>query len=194
MGYKYDLIIEPEAGVEYGILKGSVYTTGVAFIKLPRSANIYGYLSKFYQFAKELRKRTEYHVICSENHGDDVSQKYDLDVLKNFVTKEKFDAMSYRFVGIDEGAAYGLSHLCRQINFQKMLLINMPMSYELDKTVELLTGLDRTKLRFVYGDGDRSYRYTPLLKRFYADVITVKGADHNFTGMSDSFVELQKMI
>jgi hypothetical protein len=32
------------------------------------------------------------------------------------------------------------------------------------------------------------------LKRLYADVITVKGADHNFTGKSSSFIDLQKLI
>ncbi len=194
MGYKYDLIIEPEAGVEYGILRGSFYTSGVVFIKLPSSANIYGYRSKFHRFAKDLNRRTGYHVICAENHGDDISQKYDIGVLKDFVTEEKFESMTYRFIGIDEGATYGLSILCHQIDFQKMLLINMPMNYELDKTVELLNGVDRRTLRFVYGDEDRSYRFTPLLKRLYADVTTVKGADHNFTGMSSSFIDLQKLI
>lgn len=191
---KYDLIIEPEAGVEYGILKGYTYTMGVVFIKLPQSANIYGYRSKFYRFAKELNQRTGYHVICAENHGDDVSQKYDLDVLREFVTEEKFKFMVYCFIGIDEGATYGLSHMCHLVDFTGMLLINMPMNYELDKTVELLNGVDRRKLRFVYGDEDSSYRYTPLLKRLYADVITVKGADHNFTGKSRSFIDLQKLI
>ena len=194
MSYKYDWIIEPEAGIEYGILKGYFYTSGVVFIKLPQSANIYGYRSKFHRFAKDLNGRTGYHVICAENHGDEMSKKYDLEVLREIVTKEKFDSMDYRFIGIDEGATYGLSYLCHQIDFKKMMLINMPMSYELDKTVELLNGVDRKTLKFVYGDEDRSYRYTPLLKRLYADVITIKGADHNFTGMSDSFVDLQKLI
>lgn len=194
MSVKYDLIIEPEAGVEYGVLRGDFYTSGVVFIKLPANANIYGYRSKFHSFAKDLNRRTGYHVICAENRGDDISQKYDLDVLKNFVTKEKIESMTYRFVGIDEGATYGLSIMCHQLNFQKMLLINMPMNYELDKTVELLNGVDRKKLCFVYGDEDRSYRYTPLLKRLYAEVITVKGADHNFTGMRGPFINLQKMI
>lgn len=191
---KYDLVIEPEAGVEYGVLRGYFYTSGVVFIKLPSSANIYGYRSKYHCFAKELNRRTGYHIICAENHGDDISKKYDLEVIKDVVTKEKFESMTYRFIGVDDGATYGLSIMCHQIDFQKMLLINMPMNYELDKTVELLNGVDRRTLHFVYGDEDRSYRYTPLLKRLYADVITVKGADHNFTGMSSSFVDLQKMI
>ena len=194
MSDKYDLIIEPEAGVEYGILKGYRYTSGVVFIKLPQSANIYGYRSKFYRFAKELSRRTHYHVICAENHGDDISQKYDVEVLKEFVTKETFGSLDYRFVGMDEGATYGLSYLCHQLDFKKMMLINMPISHELDKTVGLLSGVDRRILQFVYGDEDRSYRYTPLLKRLYADVITVKGADHSFTGMSSSFINLQKLI
>ena len=194
MQSKYDLVIEPEAGVEYGVLRGYFYTSGVVFIKLPSSANIYGYRSKYHRFAKELNRRTGYHIICAENHGDDISKKYDLEVIKDVVTKEKFESMTYHFIGVDDGATYGLSHMCRQIGFTKMLLINMPISYELDQTVALLNGVDRRTLRFVYGEEDRSYRYTPLLKRLYADVITVKGADHNFTGMSSSFVDLQKMI
>ena len=194
MSYKYDHIVEPEPGIEYGILGGSFYTSGVVFIKLPQSANIYGFRSKFHRFAKELNRRTGYHVICAENHGDETSKEYDLEVLREYVTKEKFDTMNYQFIGLDEGATYGLSWLCHQVNFKKMILINMPMSYELDKTVALLGGVDRKTLKFVYGDEDHSYRFTPLLKRLYADVITVKGADHNFTGMSSSFVDLQKLI
>ncbi len=195
MPSKYDLIIEPEAGVEYGVLKGWTYASCIVFIKLPQSANIYGYRSKFHGFAKALNRRTGYHVVCAENHGDDISKKYDIEILNEVVSNVvKNTPAEYRFIGIDEGATYGLSHMCRQIGFTKMLLINMPISYELDQTVALLNGVDRRTLRFVYGEEDRSYRYTPLLKRLYADVITVKGADHNFTGMSSSFVDLQKMI
>ena len=194
MENKYDLIIEPEAGIEYGVLRGYFYTSKVVFIKLPMDANIYGYRSKFYRFAKELNRRTGYHVICAENHGDDISRKYDLEALKEIVAPKKFDFMDCQFVGIDEGATFGLSYLCHKIDFKKMILINMPINYELDKTVELLDGVDRRRLKFVYGDEDDSYRYTPLLRRLYADVITIKGADHSFTGKSNSFINLQNLI
>ena len=192
MGSRYNSIIEPEAGIEYGILKG--WCSGVFFMKLPMRANIYGYRSVFCKFAQKLNARTGYHVICAENHGDELSKKYDCEVLKEIAPRGRLDSLDCRFVGIDEGAVFGLSYLCRQINFRKILLINMPISYELDKTVSLLNGVDRRHLKFVYGDADSSYRYTPLLKRLYADVITVKGADHCFTGMSADFLDLQKLI
>ncbi len=188
MSGKYDFIIEPESGMEYGILKGYYYNKKVVFIKLPPNSDCYGYKKKYFRFAKELNQRTGYSVVCAENHGDENSEKYDIEILK------KYPNMEYIFVGIDRGAIYGLSRLCHKIDFKKMMLINMPISYELGETIDLLSRVDRKKIKFVYGDKDSSYRYTPLLKRLYADVVTVKGADHSFMGMSYSFVDLQKLI
>ena len=107
---------------------------------------------------------------------------------------KRYPDRKWTYVGIDDGAIYGLSHLCRQEEFKKIVLINMPITHELGNTIELLNGFDCNKIKFIYGDKDASYKYTPLLKRLYIDVFSVKGADHAFTGMIDSFVNLQIFV
>jgi hypothetical protein len=70
----------------------------------------------------------------------------------------------------------------------------MPISHELGETVEILSQVDKKKVKFVYGDEDSSYRYTPLLRRLYADVVTIKNCDHNFTGRTSAFVGLKDFM
>ena len=188
MSSKYDKIIEPEVGLEYGVLRGFNYIDDAVFIKLPKNADIYGYRAKFFAFANAIALRKGCLVICSEHHSDEISAKHDMEILQKYPNKR------WTFVGIDEGATYGLSQLRHKQKFEKMVLINMPMTHELGKTIELLNGIDRNNIKFVYGERDESYKYTPLLKRLYIDVFTVKGADHTFSDMMYSFVMLQRFV
>ena len=190
----FDHIIEPEKGVAYGVFDGWGHSRTLYFIKLPLWEKLYGQRSKYYKLAKDLSSRTCCTVICAENHGDELSGKYDLDVISQYAESATGEIRSLRVFGIGEGARLCLSWLCREKEVEKMLLVNMPISYELGETVELLNTVDKRKVKFVYGDGDPSYRFTPLLRRMYADVYIIEGADHSFTGMRFAFRDLQKLI
>ena len=194
MLYKYSRIIEPAQGVKYGTFKGYFPSSSVVFIKLPQGEGLYGWEGGFCKFASALNRRTGFHVICSENHGDEISKKYDLAVLQEFIKASPYGCTDVRFVGVGDGATYGLSWLCRQMNFSKKLLINMPMSHEIGNTVELLNGVDRNNMRFVYGDKTPFYRYTPLLKRMYTDVVVIEGVNQTFSGRPKQFVGLEWMV
>ena len=65
------------------------------------------------------------------------------------------------------------------------------IDYSNTETVEILSQVDKKKVKFVYGDEDSSYRYTPLLRRLYADVVTIKNCDHNFTGRTSALFGLR---
>ena len=73
----------------------------------------------------------------------------------------------------------------------------MPLMMNFHKIKEALTRAD-TEIRFVYGEKDPSISYIPFLKNAgqkegnlaRAEIVTVKGADHNFAGMTDAFMEL----
>lgn len=191
---KYDRIINPKEHpeLEYGIISGGPETV---FIKLPRGASINGYGEKYLGLARNLNFYRYATVVCANNVSDELSAEYDVKVVKNYIEDHALGGGEIcSFIGIGEGAEFGLAYLRHRLDLRKMLMINMPISYELGKTVELLDGVDRNKLTFVYGDEDSSYRFTPLLKRLYATVITVKGADHSFTGMRGTFVDLYKML
>ena len=191
---RFEHIIEPEAGIKYGVFDGWQNYGPVYFIKIPSGESFQGKNNKYFRLAKELRKRTHCTVICAENYTDEISQKYDLEVIKQYSVGYEGDHLMCRILGIGDGANICLSWLYHKTNLEKMLLVNMPISYELGETVELLGAVDKKKVKFIYGDGDPSYRFTPLLKRMYADVRIIKGVDHDFTGDTYSFVGLQGLV
>ncbi len=187
----FDNISEPEdrPGVEYAWIRR--LGSQVVFMKLPRGATCYGGRNKYGLLARNVSFLQSASVFCAASPATEAFLQYDVQEL----TRDWNPSwMQYKFIGIGEGALWGLTHLYHEMPFRKMLLINMPLTHELGKTVELLSGVDRNKLCFVYGDADPSYRYTPLLRRLYAEVITVKGADHSFRGMTGKFADLGRYL
>ena len=191
MREKYDHYVEPAQGIKYGVLNGLYYSNTVIFVKLPSDTGLYGYNNKYYRFARDLRKRTGATIICSPHYGEETSKQFDLEVLNQYAWSSK---PTFRLIGVGDGARYCLSHLYHKKSFDRVLIVNMPISHELGETVELLTKVDKKKVKFIYGDEDPAYRYTPLLRRLYADVVTIKNCDHNFTGRTSTFVGLKDFM
>lgn len=189
MKYDYDYIIRPDfcAGLEYGIIEGTTRT--VYFIKLPSTASVYGFRDKYCSLALKLRQ-TRASIIVATNLNEEASKVYDLKILEEYVSRKNIRRPKYRFIGIAEGAVWGLEYLKNQIGFDKMLLINMPMVNRLEKTVEILNRTNKDNLIFVYGDQDSSYCFASLLHRLHIRVDIVKDADHSFTGMSEELINL----
>ena len=167
---QFDYEIIPES--EYRVIRGISST--IVFMKLPHGANIYGNDNKFAKLAKSIRLYYGCHVICSSNYGDEISMENDLKVIKEYAASKRICYPTYKFIGFFDGANYGLSYLYHQINFSKMVLVNMEMNNNLIKAIELLDGIDKKKVTFVYSPEDPSYRYTLLLKRLYATVLDMK--------------------
>ena len=191
---RFDQIIEPEPGIEYGVFKGWQNYGPVFFIKMPSGENFHKQGNKYYRMSKELSKRTHCTVICAENHTDEISKKYDIEVIRQYLESFEGKVQPCRVIGIGDGAKICLSWLCHNTDVEKMLLVNVPISYELGETVEILNAVDKKNIKFVYGDGDPSYRFTPLLRRLYADVSVLPDVDHNFKGRMHRFVSLQALI
>ena len=82
---RFDQIIEPELGIEYGVLKGWQNHGPVFFIKMPSGETFHKQGNKYYRMSKELSKRTHCTVICAENHTDELSKKYDVEVISQFL-------------------------------------------------------------------------------------------------------------
>ena len=101
------------------------------------------------------------------------------------------------YVGNSNGSTQGLLSATQYFHFRRMVLVNMPLMMNFHKIKEALTRAD-TEIRFVYGEKDPSISYIPFLKNAgqkegnlaRAEIVTVKGANHNFAGMTDAFVEL----
>ena len=63
---RFDQIIEPELGIEYGVLNGWQNYGPVFFIKMPSGETFHKEGNKYYRMSKELSNRTHCTVICAE--------------------------------------------------------------------------------------------------------------------------------
>ena len=69
-------------------------------------------------------------------------------------------------------------------------------SINLHRTKKLLFEIPETEVIAVYGEKDMTYPYASLLegKRDGLSVVRIPGADHQFIGMTDTFVDLAEML
>ena len=77
--------------------------------------------------------------------------------------------------------------------FTKMVLVNMPLMEDFHKNVERMKAIPETKICTVYGERDPSLKYLPFLELLNpenVEIVKIPHADHNFRGMTDSFIEL----
>lgn len=78
-----------------------------------------------------------------------------------------------------------------------MVLVNMPLMMNFHKTVQWINAMPEANIVTVYGETDPSYRYIPFLetkKLENVEILKVAGADHNFKGMMEEFIELSDII
>ena len=69
----------------------------------------------------------------------------------------------------------------------------MPLMLNFHKTARWINAMPETDIVTVYGETDPSYRYIPFLKNKKfgnVEIVEVVGADHNFKGMTEQFIEL----
>ena len=182
----FDLTLIRE-GIEYGILNGN---ERIVFIKAGAGGSYRGYEDKYLKMALALGGRDGSTVICASNPSDDLSLKYDEQILRE-VMAGKGAPTAPKFIGISRGAYLGIIHLSERVQFDSLLLINMPLMLNYQKMTARLAGKNAT---FVYGSLDPSVPYLPFLKRHCDKIVTVDGADHNFHGMLDEFVALAGLV
>ena len=89
-------------------------------------------------------------------------------------------------MGVSNGALIGAQQCWRISEIKRMLLINGPLMINLHKTIAGLKKLAVDDVCIVYGDKDPSYQYIQLLETENIPntrIITIPGADHNFSEM-----------
>jgi alpha/beta superfamily hydrolase len=99
-------------------------------------------------------------------------------------------------VGTSDGGYQNLL-LCRQVTqARKILGINASL-IDADDLVVQLQKLPRIKKILVYGTEDDDFACVPVLQALTCEnleIITVEGADHEFTGMVNEFIALIDLI
>lgn len=183
---KFDLEITREDTV-YGIIQGN---ETVVFIKAGAGGSHVGYEKKYLKMASAIHEKDGSTVICASNPSDEQSKKWDSTLIKE-VTSTFTAIPVLKFIGTSRGAYLGLTHLCEELPFSKMLLINMPLMLNFHKSKAALKNKQPT---FVYGELDPSAPYIPFLKNHSTAVVTIPSADHNFTDMQEEFLALIEYI
>lgn len=179
--------------IEYGIIEGN---NTIVLIKVGQNGTIYGYENKYLHIATQLHAQFGYTVMVSSNpfNGKNpLDQAFD--VIEEYCETKGFASYEVRYMGHSNGAVIGFTwgHTYPQIT--KMLLINGPLMVNWHKSKAGLTKIKDKVVTFVYGEKDPSHFFVRHLHPFtenneHVNVVVAKEADHNFTGMLETFLAL----
>jgi len=183
--------------VEYGILYGN---NTVVMIKAGAGGSYTGYADKYLRLAEMLHACSGCTVICLSNPSADSFERADVDVIRDIVSHIKGKTQMY-YIGVSNGATQGLIDATKYFEFSRILLVNMPLMLNFHKIRKALSRVN-TEIRFIFGEKDPSYSYVPFLKNAaqkdtcaaQVEIVTVPQADHNFSGMLDTFLDLGKRV
>jgi pimeloyl-ACP methyl ester carboxylesterase len=195
MNFDLENTITQEDGykIEYGLIYGN---NRVIIIKAGAGGSHIGYEEKYLKIARRLYETHGCTVLCLSNYASDSFERGDVAVIRELLAGMGGEIQLY-YVGNSNGSTQGLLNATQYFDFRRMVLVNMPLMMNFHKIKEALTVAD-TEIRFVYGEKDPSISYVPFLRNAgqkegnlaQVEIVTVKGADHNFAGMTDAFMEL----
>ena len=193
---KTDIQIIDGRKINYGILCGN---EKVVFIKTGADGNIRGYQDKYLKMAHRAHERLGATVICASNPEIEYDAQVAAD--KAMISKNAaacgFDDFEVYFVGTSDGGYQNLL-LAKEIpQTVKILGINPSLSSVQD-FVEKVQALPHVQKIMVYGTKDDVYdECVPELQSLGGEnleIVTVEGADHEFTGMVDEFIALIDLL
>ena len=186
------VIKEDRLKIEYGLIHGN---SRIVIIKAGAGGNYIGAEEKYLKMARLLHDTCGCTVLCLSNYANDSFERGDAAVIRELIADMGGEVELY-YVGNSNGSTQGLLSATKYFGFRRMVLVNMPLMLNFHKIKEALSRAD-TKIRFVYGEKDPSISYVPFLRNASAkegslaraEIVTVDGADHNFAGMTDVFIE-----
>ena len=136
-------------------------------------------------------------VVCAPNpyieHGHlDADQA----MISTVAAERGFSDYEVYFVGTSDGGYHNLL-LAQQVPHTVKLLGINPSLSTTDDLLEQLRKIPQVKKILVYGTDDEDFECMPLLQRMDCEnleILTVEGADHEFTDMVDAFIALIDLI
>ena len=187
------VIREDGLKIGYGLIHGN---DRIVIIKAGAGGSYTGFEEKYLRIAHRLREAHGCTVLCLSNYANDSFERGDAAVIRELIAEMGGEVELY-YIGNSNGSTQGLLTATKYFAFRRMVLVNMPLMLNFHRIKEALTRAD-TEIRFVYGEKDPSISYVPFLRNASskegnlarAEIVTVGGADHNFAGMTDRFIEL----
>ena len=190
---KFDKIVksnlEDITVIEYGIIEGN---NTIVFIKSGQNGSIYGYNNKYIKMAKRLNKKYKCTVICSSNPFDGNNP---LDNAFTVIEKytSKFEDYKVYYLGFSNGALIGAYFGINYPKIKRMLLVNMPLIYDINLIKNNLNNFNNEKVTIVYGSLDYSINFLENIKNIKSNRLDIKvilNEDHYFSKDEEDFYSL----
>ena len=190
---KFDKIVksnlEDITTIEYGIIEGN---NTIVFIKSGQNGSIYGYNNKYIKMAKRLNKKYKCTVICSSNPFDGNNP---LDNAFTVIEKytSKFEDYKVYYLGFSNGALICAYFGINYPKIKRMLLVNMPLIYDINLIKNNLNNFNNEKVTIVYGSLDYSINLLENIKDIKSNRVDIKvilNEDHYFSKDEEDFYSL----
>lgn len=190
---KFDKIVKSSLEditiIEYGIIEGN---NTIVFIKSGQNGSIYGYNNKYIKMAKRLNKKYKCTVICSSNPFDGNNP---LDNAFTIIEKytSKFEDYKVYYLGFSNGALIGAYFGINYPKIKRMLLVNMPLIYDINLIKNNLNNFNNEKVTIVYGSLDYSINLLENIKDIKSNRVDIKvilNEDHYFSKDEEDFYSL----
>lgn len=190
---KFDKIVKSSLEditiIEYGIIEGN---NTIVFIKSGQNGSIYGYNNKYIKMAKRLNKKYKCTVICSSNPFDGNNP---LDNAFTVIEKytSKFEDYKVYYLGFSNGALIGAYFGINYPKIKRMLLVNMPLIYDINLIKNNLNNFNNEKVTIVYGSLDYSINLLENIKDIKSNRVDIKvilNEDHYFSKDEEDFYSL----
>lgn len=174
--------------IHYGILYGNAK---IVFIKVGADGSIRGYRDKYLKMAHRVHERLDATVICASNPYIEYGNlEADHEMISEVAADCGFSDYGVYFVGTSDGGYHNLL-LAQQVpQSVKLLGINASLVDE-DSFAEKLQTIPNVEKLLVYGTEDDDYEFVLTLQGLDCEnleILTVEGADHEFTGMVEAFI------
>ena len=194
----YDKIINNRIDggeIRYGVLFGN---ENIVFIKTGADGNIYGYKDKFLKMSHRIHERIGATVICSSYPHTERSQAdADKEMISEIASELELSEYKVYFVGTSDGGYHILS-LAESVPQAVGLLCINPSFIDVESFGNRLIDVSGIKKTLAFGSDDEDYDIiVPPVKNLKCDnleIITIVGADHQFTGMLDKFIALIDLL
>ena len=117
----------------------------------------------------------------------------EMNLIRDFTKQQNMKDFQVYFVGHSNGAALGIINACQFPEIKKLVCINAPLMMNPQLLIQGIKEFSGEKMSLVYGSKDASFNMVKLYSELESDKIdfvNIHGADHNFAGCLDLFIEL----
>lgn len=193
MRSSFDAVITKETdgvNVDYAFVAGN---STCVFIKVGLDGSAYGYENKYLTLADKLNGLYGYSVVVSSNpagSGKVIEEGYN--IVLSYMDSLGYSKPQLYYMGFSNGAYRGFVEAA-DLPFEKYLLINSPLMINYHKISKGLKTIGNRKALIVYSEKDPSIKYSQMLTPMLGENAKLEialGADHQFVGMLDDFLDI----